>query len=62
MINVSILFFQSELPGFYDPCVGEEKTLKIDYVYNETDYSLEIRDNENLRLPASNASSPVQGL
>uniref|UniRef100_A0A182PVS3 J domain-containing protein n=1 Tax=Anopheles epiroticus TaxID=199890 RepID=A0A182PVS3_9DIPT len=30
---------KSELPGFYDPCFGEEKQLKIDYEFRNTTYS-----------------------
>lgn len=43
--------FQSELIGFYDPCVGEEKQLKIDYTFKETSYSVTISDKDELQLP-----------
>ncbi|XP_059622338.1 dnaJ homolog subfamily C member 11 [Phlebotomus argentipes] len=44
---------KSELPGFYDPCVGEEKTLRIRCTYRETSHSIEISDNESLQLPGT---------
>lgn len=39
------------LPGFYDPCLGEPKVLKIDYMYREISRSVEIKDDQELRLP-----------
>jgi len=44
---------KSELIGFYDPCVGEDKQLKVDYIYNETNYSVTISDRDELQLPKS---------
>lgn len=46
-----IISFQSELIGFYDPCVGEDKQLKIDYIFNEVSYSVTISDRDELQLP-----------
>lgn len=45
------LELQSELPGFFDPCVGEEKSLLIEYKYNDTNHKMKIRENEPIRLP-----------
>lgn len=45
------LKLQSELPGFFDPCVGEEKSLLIEYKYNGTNHKMKIKENEPLRLP-----------
>lgn len=51
--------FQSELPGFYDPCVGEEKSLKIEFTYNGIPQTHTIKDKDPLRLPinVNNAGS-----
>lgn len=42
---------KSQLPGFYDPCVGEPKVLRIDYTYRDVSFSVEIKDEQDLRLP-----------
>ncbi|XP_055694542.1 dnaJ homolog subfamily C member 11 isoform X2 [Lutzomyia longipalpis] len=42
---------KSELPGFYDPCVGEDKTLRVQFTYREKNHSMEINDKEPLQLP-----------
>lgn len=43
--------FQSELPGFYDPCVGEDKSLRIEYTFREKTHTIKIADKDELRLP-----------
>lgn len=46
----------SELPGFYDPCVGEEKQLKIDYTFRDQQFQVTVEDNgEPLRIPTAEA-------
>uniref|UniRef100_A0A182QHK4 J domain-containing protein n=1 Tax=Anopheles farauti TaxID=69004 RepID=A0A182QHK4_9DIPT len=52
---------KSELPGFYDPCFGEEKLLKIDYEFRNTSYSSIFGDMDPVRLPvpANDASHMV---
>lgn len=42
---------KAQLPGFYDPCVGEPKVLRIDYMYRDVSYTVEIKDEQELRLP-----------
>ncbi|KAF5290925.1 hypothetical protein FQA39_LY14531 [Lamprigera yunnana] len=42
---------KSQLPGFYDPAVGENKFLLIEYSYQGQTYETTIGDNESLRLP-----------
>lgn len=42
---------KSQLPGFFDPCVGEAKWLYIEYTYHSNNYSVTINDNEALRIP-----------
>lgn len=42
---------KSDLPGFYDPCIGEEKYLKIDYLFANQSFSIQISDNEPIKLP-----------
>lgn len=42
---------QCQLPGFYDPCIGEDKVLTIQYTYRDQNYEITINDNEPLRIP-----------
>lgn len=49
---------KSQLPGFYDPCMGEPKVLKIDYTYREVSYSVVIKDEQELRLPNGKRKIP----
>ncbi|XP_058530662.1 dnaJ homolog subfamily C member 11 [Ochotona princeps] len=39
------------LPGFYDPCVGEEKNLKVLYQFRGVLHQVMVLDNEALRIP-----------
>lgn len=55
MVIFHIYFFlQCELPGFYDPCVGESKQLHIEYSWRDVKRIVVIGDTEELRLPAEN--------
>lgn len=56
IIVFTLFLLQSELPGFYDPCIGEEKLLKISYIYNGKNCELVFKDNEPLRIPPPNQS------
>lgn len=55
LVNSGSLTFynstKSELPGFYDPCIGEEKCLNIEYSYKKQQHSISIKDTEAVRLP-----------
>ncbi|KAK6472248.1 dnaJ-like protein subfamily C member 11 [Huso huso] len=42
---------QSGLPGFYDPCVGEEKSLKVLYQFRGVMHQNLSGDTEALRIP-----------
>ncbi|GFT79687.1 dnaJ homolog subfamily C member 11 [Nephila pilipes] len=42
---------KSNLPGFYDPCLGEEKLLRIEYLFRNKSHSITVSDNEMLRIP-----------
>ncbi|XP_066901792.1 dnaJ homolog subfamily C member 11 isoform X1 [Halyomorpha halys] len=42
---------KSQLPGFYDPCVGEDKFLYIQYLFHSQLHQTTIQDNEPLRIP-----------
>ncbi|KRT81908.1 Chaperone [Oryctes borbonicus] len=42
---------KSQLPGFFDPAVGEEKSLYISYSYRQQLHEVTIRDLEALRIP-----------
>ncbi|KAJ8264862.1 hypothetical protein COCON_G00139610 [Conger conger] len=39
------------LPGFYDPCMGEEKSLKVLYQFRGVMHQVLSRDTEALRIP-----------
>ncbi|KAI3370273.1 hypothetical protein L3Q82_025055 [Scortum barcoo] len=39
------------LPGFYDPCVGEEKSLKLLYQFRGVMHQVISSDTESLRIP-----------
>ncbi|KAB0397144.1 hypothetical protein E2I00_007763, partial [Balaenoptera physalus] len=42
---------QAGLPGFYDPCVGEEKNLKVLYQFRGVLHQVMALDSETLRIP-----------
>lgn len=42
---------QAGLPGFYDPCVGEEKSLKLLYQFRGAMHQVLSGDTEALRIP-----------
>ncbi|XP_034934623.1 dnaJ homolog subfamily C member 11 [Chelonus insularis] len=42
---------KSELPGFYDPCFGEDKQLLLQYLFHRQTHECLIKDNEPLRIP-----------
>ncbi|XP_041063123.1 dnaJ homolog subfamily C member 11 isoform X3 [Carcharodon carcharias] len=39
------------VPGFYDPCVGEDKSLKVIYLFRGVLHQVMTADNESLRIP-----------
>lgn len=43
--------FQAGLPGFYDPCVGEEKSLKLLYQFRGVMHQVISADTDPLRIP-----------
>ncbi|XP_033222572.1 dnaJ homolog subfamily C member 11-like [Belonocnema kinseyi] len=42
---------KSQLPGFFDPCVGEDKQLLVQYLFHAQIHECIIKDNEPLRIP-----------
>ncbi|CAK9817954.1 DnaJ homolog subfamily C member 11 [Anthophora plagiata] len=42
---------KSELPGFYDPCVGDEKQLLIQYLFRNETHECIVKDNAPIRIP-----------
>ncbi|XP_012270711.1 dnaJ homolog subfamily C member 11 [Orussus abietinus] len=42
---------KSQLPGFYDPCVGEDKQLFVQYLFHGQTHECIIKDDERLRIP-----------
>ncbi|KAJ8920873.1 hypothetical protein NQ315_015666 [Exocentrus adspersus] len=50
---------KSELPGFFDPALGEEKMLHIIYNYHDQPHEVTVADNEPLRLPKTSHRTNV---
>lgn len=44
---------KSELPGFYDPCVGEDKQLRIEYTFRDQKFEVTVKDEEPVRIPTA---------
>ncbi|XP_034651680.1 dnaJ homolog subfamily C member 11 [Drosophila subobscura] len=42
---------KSDLPGFYDPSIGDNKILRIEYTYQNQFKVVNLKDNEAIRLP-----------
>ncbi|CAH1647522.1 unnamed protein product [Spodoptera littoralis] len=45
---------KSELPGFYDPCVGDDKHLTIQYMFHNNLHCCTVSDSQALVLPRNN--------
>ncbi|XP_051861318.1 dnaJ homolog subfamily C member 11 isoform X2 [Drosophila albomicans] len=42
---------KSDLPGFFDPSLGDDKILRIEYTFNDVPKTINVKDNEPVRLP-----------
>lgn len=42
---------KSNLPGFYDPCLGEPKSLHIRYRFRNLEHEVRLADEESVRIP-----------
>ncbi|CAG0884656.1 unnamed protein product [Darwinula stevensoni] len=42
---------KSQLPGFYDPCIGEEKTIQVEYLFRGQHHHVIVNESEPLRIP-----------
>ncbi|XP_037284493.2 dnaJ homolog subfamily C member 11 [Rhipicephalus microplus] len=42
---------KSNLPGFYDPCLGEPKSLHVRYRFRNLDHEVRLADEEAVRIP-----------
>ncbi|XP_069598330.1 dnaJ homolog subfamily C member 11 isoform X1 [Ranitomeya imitator] len=49
------------LPGFYDPCIGEDKSLKILYQFRGVMHQVMSGDNEALRIPKQSHKIDADG-
>lgn len=47
----TFICLQAGLPGFYDPCVGEEKSLKLLYQFRGVMHQVISADTDPLRIP-----------
>ncbi|KAG9481976.1 dnaJ homolog subfamily C member 11 [Eleutherodactylus coqui] len=52
---------KSGLPGFYDPCIGEDKSLKILYQFRGVMHQVMSGDNEPLRIPKQSHKIDADG-
>lgn len=50
---------KSDLPGFFDPALGEEKMLHVIYNYHEQPHEVTVGDTESLRLPKTSHRTNV---
>lgn len=51
LYNQCVICPQSELPGFYDPCVGDDKHLTIQYMFHNNLHCCTVSDSQALVLP-----------
>ncbi|XP_055515327.1 dnaJ homolog subfamily C member 11 [Leucoraja erinacea] len=49
------------VPGFYDPCVGEEKSLKVIYLFRGVLHQVMAADTESLRIPKQSHKVDTDG-
>lgn len=42
---------KAQINGFYDPCIGEEKSLRVRYLFRDTLHEVTIDENEPLAIP-----------
>ncbi|KAL3280890.1 hypothetical protein HHI36_004117 [Cryptolaemus montrouzieri] len=50
---------KSQLPGFFDPAIGEDKLLHIVYSYRQQPHEVTIQDDDSLRLPKTSHRTNV---
>jgi hypothetical protein len=51
-LSNEILIFQHDLPGFYDPAMGEPKRLRIHYFFGGKRHLVEVDEQDSLHLPS----------
>lgn len=42
---------KSGLPGFYDPCVGEEKSVQVVYHFRDAMHEVTLKDTDSVAIP-----------
>jgi len=50
----------AELPGFFDPCVGEEKELSVRYEFRRQMFTYTYKENERILIPSSDHKAEEQ--
>lgn len=48
---MATLTLQCQLPGFYDPCMGEDKSLYVQYSFHGVPHEVTVQDSDPLRIP-----------
>lgn len=48
---IELIKFQSDLPGFWDPAIGEDKILKVKFKYRNDVKIVDIDDKDEIKLP-----------
>lgn len=50
-----------DLLGFYDPCIGEAKKLRIRYMFKDVLHEVTVGDKDMVRIPMRGESKPSAG-
>lgn len=50
-MSKTLITFQYELPGFYDPAIGEDKVLKVQFKYRNNIETVVIEEKDEIQLP-----------
>ena len=51
LITLVIFCFKNHILGFYDPCLGEKKQLRIRYEFQERMHEVVVADMDHVALP-----------
>ena len=57
VIYFHMFYLQAKMNGFYDPCIGEEKLLRVRYLFRDAVHEVTIDENQPLAIPKQCKSS-----